>query len=166
MTVRILTLRYCDGLQGFPEDAISQAVNGRSVLASREHFFVHAGVPHLTVVLELSDSVVTPTRVGRTREDAGKDLPNELQPLYRQLREWRNEQAKQVGIPAYSIMRNTQLAEVCTRLPRSLAELKEIAGVGEATCKKYGTDLLAQIPADMSVAELSAKPPVNGEVQA
>jgi superfamily II DNA helicase RecQ len=49
-------------------------------------------------------------------------------------------------VPSYVIARNVQLAEICRRLPRSLAELKEVEGIGEATCEKYGRDLLARIP--------------------
>ena len=39
MDVRVVTLRYSDGLQGFPEEALRKATAGRDVLAVREHFF-------------------------------------------------------------------------------------------------------------------------------
>jgi hypothetical protein len=47
MYVRILTLRYQEGQQGFPEGALRQATAGREVLEVREHFFTHGNVPHL-----------------------------------------------------------------------------------------------------------------------
>ena len=47
MQIRQITLRYAEGLQGFPEDALREATAGREVLEVREHFFVHGGVPHL-----------------------------------------------------------------------------------------------------------------------
>ena len=47
-------------------------------------------------------------------------------------------------------VRNAQIAEICRRLPRSLAAFKEIEGIGEATCNKYGAAILAQIPAASS----------------
>ena len=47
------------------------------------------------------------------------------------------------------IMRNVQVAEICRRLPRTIAALKEIEGVGEATVTKYGEEILKQIPPDL-----------------
>ena len=76
------------------------------------------------------------------REDPGKELPEHLQPLYRDLRTWRNDKAKAEGIPSYLIFRNTQLAEICKTLPRTLSALREIEGIGEKTCEKYGKDVL------------------------
>lgn len=151
MYVRIITLRYSDGLQGFPEDAVREATMGRELLEVREHFFVHGNVPHLTLVLLLSDEAAGTGRMtSKARPDPGQDLPEHLRPLYRDLRAWRNERAKSEGIPSYVVFRNAQLAEICRRLPRSLSELRGIEGVGEATCRKYGKDVLAVIPADMA----------------
>jgi hypothetical protein len=57
--------------------------------------------------------------------------------------------------PSYVVLRNAQLAEICRRVPRSLAELRAIAGIGEASCRKYGEELLALIPADLLPAPSS-----------
>ena len=56
MQIRVVTLRYSETLQGFPEDALRAATFGREVLNASEHFFVHGNVPHLTLVLSLGDS--------------------------------------------------------------------------------------------------------------
>ena len=48
--------------------------------------------------------------------------------------------------PAYAIARNTHLAEIVRRLPRSLAALREIDGIGEAFCRDYGAKVLGLIP--------------------
>ena len=44
MQIRVLTLRYNEALQGFPEDALRTATFGREVLNVSEHFFVHGNV--------------------------------------------------------------------------------------------------------------------------
>ena len=148
MRIRVLTLRYSDGLQGFPEDALREACAGGELLEAREHFFVHGNVPHLALVLMLSET--EPGRGPRPNsgDDPGNELPEAVRPLYRQLRDWRNARARKDGIPSYVILRNTQLAEICRRLPRSKAALREIEGVGEGTCEKYGAEILALMPAD------------------
>jgi len=159
MNLRVLTLRYDETLGGFPEEPLRQALAGGNLLAKREYFFTHGGVPHLVLSLLLdtprSGSAAGPN-YARDREDPGEKLPEHLQPLYRTLREWRNERAKQVGVPSYVIMRNIQLAEICRTLPRSLAALKQIEGVGETTAAKYGQEILAQIPKDLEPAAPAA----------
>lgn len=144
MDVRVVTLRYQESVQGFVEEALTRATAGREVLEVREHFFIHGNVPHLALVLLLGEA----REVTRRREgpDPGDELPEDRKALYRALRKWRNERARTDGVPSYIIARNAQLAEICRRLPRTLAELKEIEGIGEATCEKYGRDILAHIP--------------------
>ncbi len=150
MEVRVVTLRYHEGLQGFPEEGLTRAAAGREVLEVREHFFVHGHVPHLCLVLMLGNAPAPAGRRANQTEDPGNALPDELKPLYRDLRSWRNERAKQEGVPAYAIARNAMLAEICRKRPRSLSALKEIEGMGEASCEKYGRDILARIPEETS----------------
>lgn len=159
MQTRVITLRYSDGLQGFPEDALRTATAGREVLEVREHFFVHGNVPHLALVLLLGDGAGG-TRPANARSDENPELElaENLRPLYRALRQWRNDEAKKVGVPPYGILRNAQVAEICRRLPRSLAALREIEGIGEATCGKYGAAILALLPAAVPASPPEPKP--------
>lgn len=158
MYVRILTLRYNDNLQGFPEGPIREAAAGREILDIRDHFFIHGNVPHLLLMLLLGDGGGF-AKKRRSTEDPGKDLPVHLHKLYRDIRQWRNERAKRDGIPSYIIMRNTLVAEICQRLPRTLSELKEIDGMGEAKCAKYGKEILEIIPHDLRHREADASEP-------
>lgn len=155
MDVRVVTLRYQESVQGFVEEALTRATAGREVLEVREHFFMHGNVPHLALVLLLGDAPAMARRRGGP--DPGDELPEDRKALYRALRKWRNERARADGVPSYIIARNVQLAEICRRLPRTLAELKEIEGIGEATCKKYGQEILTHIPPAASEAGASAE---------
>ena len=142
MRVKVITLKYSDGLQGFPDDIVDKAAAGFEVLEVRDHFFVHGGVPHLALILMLGENRTAPAKDFQKKEDPGKNLSEDVQVLYRQLREWRNERAKKEGIPSYLIFRNMQLAEICTNLPESISALREIEGIGEKTCGTYGDDVL------------------------
>jgi superfamily II DNA helicase RecQ len=143
-------LAWNEALQGFPEQPLQQALFGTRALEVREHFFVHGGIPYLTLVVVLPDDQSAGRgRITRDTEDPGKDLPEELVPLYRDLRRWRNERARREGIPSYLVFRNAQLAEICRRIPRSLAALREIEGIGEVTCGKYGAEVLALLPPEI-----------------
>jgi len=159
MRIRVITLAYSEGLGGFPEQALHEALSGQAVQEVRDHFFMHGGRPHLALVITTADGVpggMAP-RWRQQGEDPGKDLPPERLNLHRSLRQWRNDVAKSQGIPSYLIVRNVQLAEICRRLPRTIEDLKAIEGVGEATCAKYGNDILRMIPADLPAA------PANGD---
>ena len=144
MDVRVITLRYQEGVQGFPEGALQQVTAGREVLEAREHFFLHGNVPHMALVLLLGDG---PSGKGWKPRDPNapnpeESVPEERRPLYRDLKRWRNDRAKADGRPAYAVARNVQLVEIVNRAPKSLADLKEVAGIGEAFCRDYGKDVL------------------------
>ena len=147
MDVRVITLRYQEGLQGFPEEALRKAISGREVLEAREHFFMHGNVPHLSLTLLLGDAPAGGEGFHRHEgPDPEEGLEVAQRPLYRELRRWRNDRARADGKPAYAIARNAQLAEIARRVPRSLAELKEIDGIGEAFCRDYGAETLGLMP--------------------
>ena len=165
MICRVVTLKFDVGLGGFPEEPLRAAQSSGSLLEVRENFFTMGGVPHMALVL-LLDTAVSPRNSDRraSTEDPGAELPENLRPLYRNLRLWRNERARKDGVPSYTLFRNVQLAEVCRKLPRSLAALREIDGIGEATCAKYGAEILALIPAELPPAA-AADPAGSAEAQ-
>ena len=61
------------------------------------------------------------------------------------LREWRRTTAKEGGTPAFIIMHDTSLDELCRRLPQSLQELLQVPGFGERKCELYGEQILAAL---------------------
>jgi ATP-dependent DNA helicase RecQ len=58
------------------------------------------------------------------------------------LREWRRTTAKEQGVPAYVVLHDTSLDEICRRQPKSLAELREISGIGERKAAAFGRQIL------------------------
>lgn len=147
MQARILTLKYNEATQGFPEDALRKATFGREVLDVREHFFIYGNVPHLALVVMLGDAPGEPSYgYGRTdpadRKNPEDDLTDAQKPIYRALKDWRNTTAKGEGRPAYAIARNVQLAELVKAAPQSLAAIREVEGFGGSFCEKYGETVL------------------------
>ena len=140
-------MRYNEALQGFPEDALKAVTFGREVLNVNEHFFVHGNVPHLTLVLSLGDSLRYENAASYRLRDPNAPNPEEgmtddQKMRYRALKTWRNETAKAEGRPAYAIARNVQLAELVKTNPTTLSGIKEIDGLGEGFCGKYGKAVL------------------------
>lgn len=115
-----------------------------------EHYFDYANIPHLTLMVKLGGVSGKSADYWKDGDqlcrDYELDLPEELRPAYRELKRWRNDKAKAEGRPAYAIGRNVLLYETIKKRPTTLAELKEVDWVGEATANRYGKDILAILP--------------------
>ena len=61
------------------------------------------------------------------------------------LREWRRSMARRQGVPAYIVMHDTSLEELCRMRPHSLAELRAVTGFGERKIEAYGEQILAAL---------------------
>jgi len=145
MRLKIVTLTFDERLAGFPEEPLKRAVTGAEVLEVSEHFYEYAGVPRLTLVLRLGEEAGRGMRrpVG---PDPYQSLPDDRKGLYVELRKWRNERAEADGVPPFVILRNELIAEICRRVPRTLGSLREIPGIGEKTCARYGAQIVGLMP--------------------
>jgi len=58
------------------------------------------------------------------------------------LREWRRTTSRQQSIPAFTIMHDTSLDELCRLQPASLSEIRRVPGFGERKTELYGQEIL------------------------
>jgi ATP-dependent DNA helicase RecQ len=79
------------------------------------------------------------------RREAKGTLPATDRDLFETLRARRLELAKAQNVPPYVIFHDKTLMEMAARSPRSMADLRAIAGVGEAKLARYGEAFLAVI---------------------
>jgi ATP-dependent DNA helicase RecQ len=61
------------------------------------------------------------------------------------LRDWRRDTARAQGAPAFVVMHDTTLEEVCRKRPSSIAELLQITGFGERKAQIYGPQIFAAL---------------------
>ena len=80
----------------------------------------------------------------RSEKPRARDLtPTEADPaLAEYLREWRRTMARENKVPAYMILHDSTLEELCRRRPSNFAELKQVPGIGEKKAAVYGAELL------------------------
>ena len=64
------------------------------------------------------------------------------QPLYRELKDLRNDLAREAGVPPYVIFSDAALQEMATYFPQNEEELRQIHGIGAVKLEKYGARLL------------------------
>jgi ATP-dependent DNA helicase RecQ len=74
------------------------------------------------------------------------------------LREWRRNTAKEQGMPAYVVLHDTTLEEICRIQPSSIAQLRTITGIGERKAATYGQEILAALHRYSEGARASALP--------
>lgn len=88
---------------------------------------------------------------GRTLTDPGEvklmrceGCPSDLdEELYERLRDWRSDQAKQLGQPAYCVFTDKTLMAIAEAVPDDEAALATISGVGTRKLQRFGADVLA-----------------------
>ncbi|MGA9542972.1 MAG: RecQ family ATP-dependent DNA helicase, partial [Candidatus Sulfotelmatobacter sp.] len=74
------------------------------------------------------------------------------------LREWRRTTAKEQGVPAFVVLHDTTLEEICRRRPSSVADLLSITGIGERKAEVYGKGILGALERYRGGARASAVP--------
>jgi ATP-dependent DNA helicase RecQ len=66
-------------------------------------------------------------------------------PLWRALKARRLELAREQGVPPYVIFHDSTLLEIHNRKPKTLDEMAQISGIGQAKLAKYGDDFLREV---------------------
>jgi ATP-dependent DNA helicase RecQ len=83
----------------------------------------------------------------------------DLDPALREyLREWRRAAAKQQGVPAFVVMHDSALDEVCRNRPGSILELLGIPGFGEYKAALYGPRIFEALAQFRDGARATATP--------
>jgi ATP-dependent DNA helicase RecQ len=65
--------------------------------------------------------------------------------LVEYLRQWRRSISREQGVPAYVVLHDTTLEEICRVRPSSIRQLLSITGIGERKADSYGQELLAAL---------------------
>lgn len=82
------------------------------------------------------------------------------------LREWRRIMARENKVPAYIILHDSTLEELCRRRPSNLAALKQVPGIGERKADVYGVEILQALRnfgEGARAAPIVSKEPAPGE---
>jgi ATP-dependent DNA helicase RecQ len=74
------------------------------------------------------------------------------------LREWRRATAKEQSVPAYVVLHDTSLDEICRVQPASIAQLMTITGIGQRKADLYGQEILSVLRRYQEGARAAALP--------
>lgn len=91
----------------------------------------------------MKDATVMEPAVGKKRlPTVAAGSGSEGEELREYLREWRRAMAKEKNVPAYIVLHDSSLEEICRRQPKFFAELRDIPGIGERKAEVYGQPIL------------------------
>ena len=76
---------------------------------------------------------------------AAADIEDVDQELFGRLKALRRTFAQRQNVPPYMVFSDKTLHEMCRHLPKTLAALREISGVGDAKRDKYGFEFVNEI---------------------
>ena len=75
---------------------------------------------------------------------ASPQPPMDFDPALRELlREWRRETSNEQNVPAYVVMHDTTLEDICRVRPASIADLLHVTGIGARKAELYGQQVLS-----------------------
>ena len=100
---------------------------------------------HAPQWLSIAESQAT---VRQVSAGAGSPQSRSVEPdadLREYLREWRRANAKKQGVPAFVVLHDTTLEEICRIRPSSIPELLTITGIGERKADMFGEEILAAL---------------------
>jgi len=99
-------------------------------------------------VIESSRKKKTASRIS----DAG-DLSSAEAALFERLKEWRRNEARAQGVPAYVILHNNSLTEIARTRPTDVEALAAIGGIGATKLERYGAAVIGLVAGDRSLRD-------------
>ncbi len=73
------------------------------------------------------------------------------------LKEWRTHTAKRAAVPAYVVLSDAALEDLCHKQPSNLRELLGVTGIGERKAELYGSEIFAAFEAFRNGARAAAR---------
>ena len=144
MKLKVFTLRFSPETGEFDASALERFLEHRDVVSVFEHFLTRDGEPMWAVMLGYRESPAGRPAVkrGGAKPDWRSGLSESDGQIFDLLRRWRNERAQKDGKPPYVLLTNKQIARVARSHPSSIAELRDVEGIGDARIESFGDELL------------------------
>ncbi len=90
--------------------------------------------------VEVPQAVQRPIAAARAAESRDPQL-------FALLREWRNEAARKEQMPAYIILHDATIEDLCRKRPTNYDELLHVSGIGERKAERFGEEILGVLDA-------------------
>jgi ATP-dependent DNA helicase RecQ len=72
-------------------------------------------------------------------------------------KEWRRNTAQRASVPAYIVLSDAAVEDLCRKRPSNLRELLDVSGIGERKAELYGSEIFAAFEAFRNGARAAAR---------
>jgi len=87
---------------------------------------------------------IAPEKTKSKTQEKSKVVDKEL---FERLKELRLKIANEQKVPAFVILHDSSLADMCVKLPKTIDDLLKVSGIGKVKADRYGAKFLAEINA-------------------
>lgn len=147
VTLRLVTVALDPSTGRFPETPLASLPG--SVESVGEYFFLHAGLPHLLLVVHTREATTAAPREPVTKDHRDNGVRASLDPIDREVfdrvRAWRNARAAADNVPPYVLLTNRNVADLARARPADRKGFEAIAGLGEGRWQRFGEELLTVV---------------------
>jgi ATP-dependent DNA helicase RecQ len=84
-------------------------------------------------------------------------VPPEDRELLELFKEWRRRTAQRADVPAYIVLSDAALEDLCRKWPSNLRELLQVTGIGERKAEQYGSEIFGVFEAYRKGARAAAR---------
>jgi superfamily II DNA helicase RecQ len=140
MDLRIFTLPFDPGTEGFPDEVVRDFCLNKKVHSVQTQFFLHEGRPFWSVAVQYDVLL-------QAEQEKAPELDEVQRQLYLRLKAWRKQQGDKEGVPAFILASNQQLITMVRLKTQSLEMLKRVKGFGAKRIQKHGKQIVAIIKA-------------------
>jgi ATP-dependent DNA helicase RecQ len=123
---------------------VARALIARDALRADAYGGLSFG-PGARPILKGEEQLVIAVPPPRKRGARRRVAEGPADPLFEALRERRRAIAAEAGVPPYVVFHDSTLRGIAAARPRSLGELAQVQGVGEAKLARYGEAMLAAV---------------------
>lgn len=71
-----------------------------------------------------------------------ESLTPDQQALDQRLRDWRKAESEKLGLPLFFVLSSSALRSIVLLRPKTIAQLKSIAGLGQEKIEKFGSSIV------------------------
>lgn len=93
----------------------------------------------------LLEKIKTKLRSKKQKSSDDIELNDDQLLQFEKLKSWRRQKAKELDQPAFVVLGDRSLKELCIKQPQNLVDLKDVYGFGDAKVEKFGWDILAEM---------------------
>jgi ATP-dependent DNA helicase RecQ len=97
------------------------------------------------------------TQTSPVPKPAAPALPTPDRDLMEYFKEWRRRTAQRAAVPAYVVLTDAALEDLCRKQPANLRELLQVTGIGERKAELYGSEIFAVFEAYRKGARAAAR---------